>query len=105
LKADEISAYLQTLGDTAKADHDQGFFKTGPGEYGEGDIFLGIRVPVLRQHVKHYRGLSLAESLKLLKSAFHEVRLFALLLMVDRCQRGEEPMRLKIFQKYLSHTR
>jgi len=105
LKASDIIAYLQTLGNAKNAEHAQRFFKTAPGEYGEGDSFLGIRVPVLRRELKRHRGLSLTENLKLLKSEFHEVRLFALLLMVDAYQRSDDAVRLKVFKQYLSHTR
>ena len=58
------------------AEHSQRFFKTGEGEYGESDIFLGIRVPVLRKLVNKYGGISLEEVSKLLHSKFHEERLF-----------------------------
>lgn len=104
MKANDIIAALKTQGNAEKAKHAQRFFKTAPGEYGEGDVFLGIRVPELRREVKRCRGLSLAENLKLLRSKFHEVRLFALLLLVDTYQRGDESVRLAVFNKYLSHT-
>ena len=65
------------------AEHSQRFFKTGKGEYGESDIFLGIRVPVLRKLVNKYRGISLEEVSKLLHSKFHEERLLAILMLVQ----------------------
>ncbi|MBN2627831.1 MAG: DNA alkylation repair protein [Spirochaetales bacterium] len=52
----EITDYLNALGDGERAAHAQGFFKTGKGEYGEGDRFLGIKVPLLRETVKTFRG-------------------------------------------------
>ena len=64
------------------AEHSQRFFKTGKGEYGESDIFLGIRVPVLRKLVNKYRCISLEEVSKLLHSKFHEERLLAVLILV-----------------------
>jgi len=64
------------------AEHSQRFFKTGKREYGESDIFLGIRVPVLRKLVNKYRGISLEEVSKLLHSKFHEERLLAVLILV-----------------------
>ena len=67
------------------------FFKTGPGEYGEGDKFIGLRVPVLRETVKQYRDkLSLEEIVEILHSEWHEIRLFALFAMVDFYKRTSE---------------
>ena len=86
--ADHIQAALRALGNPDIAAHAQRFFKTGVGEYGEGDQFLGIRVPVLRQQVRQYRGLPLDEALLLLHSPLHEVRLSALLLLVDHYSSG-----------------
>ena len=88
----EVTDYLISLGDPEKALHAQGFFKTGKGEYGEGDVFLGIRVPVTRQAVKKYKDIPLAVAEELLQSQYHEVRLFALLLLVYRFSRknGDE---------------
>ena len=73
---------LMQLANKEIAEHSQRFFKTGKGEYGESDIFLGIRVPVLRKLVNKYRGISLEEVSKLLHSKFHEERLFAVLMLV-----------------------
>jgi len=73
---------LLLLANKEIAEHSQRFFKTGKGEYGESDIFLGIRVPVLRKLVNKYRGISLEEVSKLLHSKFHEERLLAVLILV-----------------------
>ena len=80
ITANEISKRLQKMGDKEDARFLQGFFKTGVGQYGEGDIFLGIRVPELRKLAKEYKALPLKEVLSLLKSPYHEIRLFALIL-------------------------
>jgi len=80
----EIIYYLKNLANLEIAEHSQRFFKTGEGEYGFGDRFLGIRVPVIRQAVKKYKMTPLNIAEKLLKSEYHEVRLFALLLLVFR---------------------
>ena len=60
----------------------QGFFKNGPGQYGEGDIFLGVQVPQIRKIAKQYKNLPLDKIAKLLNSTIHEERLLALLLLV-----------------------
>jgi len=65
------------LGNSETAEHSKRFFKTGKGEYGEGDKFLGIRVPVIRKQVKKINKIPLGKTLVLLKSPFHEIRLFA----------------------------
>ncbi len=80
----EIQARLRSLGNSGAAAFAAGFFKTGPGQYGEGDVFLGIRVPVLRGVAKEYRGLALDQIIELLRSAVHEERLLALLILVWR---------------------
>jgi 3-methyladenine DNA glycosylase AlkD len=83
----------------------QGFFKTGPGEYGEGDIFLGINVPTLRKLSKEHDGTSLPEMVKLLKSTIHEERLLALLMLVRAFSKGDEALKKEIYDLYLKHTR
>ena len=105
MKATDLVSKLRTLGDPAIAEHSQRFFKTGPGEYGEGDRFLGIRVPRLRAEVKGSRELSLAETLKLLRSPYHEARLLALLILVERYKRGDGEIRARIYDHYLAQTR
>jgi 3-methyladenine DNA glycosylase AlkD len=91
------------LGDAEQAQHSQRFFKTGEGEYGYGDQFLGIRVPEVRRLVKKYRSAA-AEAVQLLESPWHEVRLLALLLMVEAYKRGSIQDRARIFNSYISNT-
>jgi len=100
-----IQKSLRELGDADIASQSQRFFKTGKGEYGEGDRFLGIRVPILRKRVREFRNVSYKEILGLFHSPYHEERLFALLLLVDRFERSDGSERLKIYQLYLSYTR
>jgi 3-methyladenine DNA glycosylase AlkD len=83
------------------------FFKTGKGEYGEGDVFLGITVPQTREVVKKYaEKISFPETKKLLRSKFHEERLAALLILVEKFRRSsDEKTKEKIFRFYLKNTR
>jgi 3-methyladenine DNA glycosylase AlkD len=105
MKASKLVSHLRELSDPQIATHSQRFFKTGAGEYAEGDRFLGIRVPVLRTQARHHLDTPITEILKLLRSPFHEVRLFALLLLVHRFERGDEASRDSIVRHYLDHTR
>jgi 3-methyladenine DNA glycosylase AlkD len=77
-----LRAELKELADPRAAAHARRFFKTGPGEYGHGDRFLGIRVPVIRALARKHRGLGDKATLTLLRSQFHEERLLALVLLV-----------------------
>jgi 3-methyladenine DNA glycosylase AlkD len=83
----------------------QRFFKTGPGEYAEGDTFLGLTVPQLRALAKRYRGLSLREIATLLRSPIHEERLLALLLLVQAYRDGDADAQRRIYKLYLRSTR
>jgi len=94
---------LRELGDPEIAEHSARFFKAGPGEYGEGDRFRGVRVPVLRKHVKTFRGESLRAIVSLLKSTWHEERLFAVLLLVQEYKYGSDDEKNAIYDAYLSH--
>ena len=80
----QIFKTIKDHGNPQIAAHSQRFFKTGKGEYGEGDVFLGIRVPLIRKFVREFKSITLPESLDLLKSNFHEVRLLALLILVSK---------------------
>ncbi len=88
--AQKIEKQLKALGNKTDAEHTQRFFKTGPGQYGEGDVFLGIRVPVLRKLAKERIDTPLDDLVELLQSPFHEVRLTALLIMVLQCKMGRD---------------
>jgi len=97
---------LRELSDSDIAAHSQRFFKTGKGEYGEGDRFLGIRVPIIRKCVREYRAISLEDTLKLLKSPLHEARLLALLILVAKySSTNMNSEQEAIYRSYLSHTR
>lgn len=82
LTARSLAAAIDAAGDPADAEFLQRFFKTGPGEYGEGDVFVGVRVPATRAVVKRFERMPLAEASALLDSPVHEHRLAALLVMV-----------------------
>jgi 3-methyladenine DNA glycosylase AlkD len=101
----EIHGNLQLLADPLRAQVSQRFFKTGPGQYGEGDLFLGIRVPEIRKLVKKYQILPLQEIIALLQSPIHEARLLALLLLVHGYMRGDAPIKEQIYHLYLENSR
>jgi 3-methyladenine DNA glycosylase AlkD len=96
---------LRAEADTDDAVHLQRFFKTGPGQYGEGDRFLGIRVPVLRRLAREYRTLPADNALTLLRSRWHEERLLGLILLVGIYQRGAGGEKQAVYDAYLAHTR
>ena len=102
----QIIEKLHELGNSDVAVQSQRFFKTGKGEYGEGDKFLGIRVPIIRKCVREYRALSLEDTLRLLKSPFHEARLLALLILVAKYSDAQmNTKREDLYRSYLSHTK
>ncbi len=104
MTAAAIRKELRELRNPLIAAHSQRFFKTGKGEYGEGDRFLGIRVPVIRKLVKKYKTVSWSEVLKLLESSWHEERLFALLMLVELFSNADEEGKSAIYQTYLDNT-
>ncbi|MBL8027628.1 MAG: DNA alkylation repair protein [Fibrobacteres bacterium] len=102
----DLISELNSLADPIQAENLSRFFKTGKGQYGEGDLFLGIKVPVQRTLVKKYKSLTLTDALKLLKSKYHEHRLVALLLMVYRFERVADEVEQKdIFDAYLANVK
>jgi 3-methyladenine DNA glycosylase AlkD len=96
----EIKKEIKKNANPQKAELLQRFFKTGPGQYGEGDIFLGIMVPVQRSIAKKYKELSLKNIKELLNSDKHEERLIALLILVEQYKKGDEQKKEDIFTFY-----
>lgn len=101
----QIQNKLRKLADKKKAKILQGFFKTGPGHYGEGDVFLGVTVPVLRKVAKECGATPLPDAVQLLRSAIHEERLFALMLLVHAYTNAHDSLKKKIYNLYLKNTR
>ena len=106
----DIKSDLRALANKDKAKLLAGFFKTGPGQYGEGDVFLGITVPQQRKVAKKYHDLSLGDAVKLLHSKEHEFRLTALLILVDKYECAgnvakSAGLKKKIFDIYLANTK
>jgi len=99
-----IRAELRTHADPKRAAFVQGYFKTGPGEYGEGDKFLGIAVPVLRRLARAHRDARMADVRALLRSKWHEERGLALLILVERYRRASPRDRQEIHDLYLANT-
>lgn len=101
----EIQEALEFLSTPEKREFRPYFFKTGKGQYGEGDKFLGVVVPDTRKVAKANKLLPESELRKLLRSPYHECRLCALLILVERFKKAEEKERKKIYDFYLSQTK
>jgi|SRR3989344_4971286 len=104
LTLQSLKEELKTLENKEKAKIFQRFFKTGKGQYGEGDIFLGITVPESRALAKKYSNFALEEIKILLESRIHEKRLIALLILVNNYQKNKEKQE-EIYNFYLSNTK
>lgn len=106
MTAQNIIADLQALGNPEKAAHLSRFFKTGKGEYGEGDLFIGVTVPEQRGIAKKYRSAGFPVLRELIASPYHEVRLTALLILVSQFEKNKnEGFRKSCVDFYLSQTR
>ncbi len=105
MRVQEIHHRLHNLADKDKAKILHGFFKTGPGQYGEGDRFIGVTVPVLRKLAKEFNDTSVDDAVLLLKSPIHEARLLALLILVHSYATGNEIVKKQIFNRYIANTR
>lgn len=103
LTAAGVRRELAAMASPVKAKASARFFKTGPGQYGEGDKFWGVTVPDQRKLARAYRGLPLGEIAELLASEMHEERLTAVLILVDRYARGDEATKQEAFDFYLRH--
>jgi 3-methyladenine DNA glycosylase AlkD len=101
----KIKDELQRLGNPAQAKVLQRFFKTGKGEYGEGDLFRGIKIPVLRKLAKKYQDVPRAAVQALLTSKLHEDRMLALLILMALYAKADDAGRKNIYAMYLRNTR
>ena len=104
MKAKDVAAQLKTLASPEVAASSARFFKTGPGEYGEGDHFIGVRVPALRKLARDFRDLPLHEIEQLLRSQIHEERMLALLVLVLSVSKCTESHRKSAYDFYLNNT-
>ena len=100
-----ITNKLQALSDAEKREIFPKFFKAGKGEYGEGDHFLGVTVPNIRAIAKQHKDISIEEIRELIQSEWHEVRLCALIIMVEKKKKKDEALRKELFNLYLSQTK
>jgi len=101
----KIKKRLKQLANKEKAEVLQRFFKTGPGEYGEGDVFIGVKVPDLRKVAKVFQDIATEDVIVLLESAIHEERLLALLILVRKYVKGNETAKKRIYRLYLKKTK
>lgn len=102
---EKIKKELKKSSNPKQAKNLQKFFKTGKGEYGENDIFLGIKVPTQRQIAKKYKNFSLDNIRALLDSKIHAYRFTALLLLIDKYEKADKRKKKKIFDFYLNNTK
>lgn len=99
-----IMASLRALGNEEKSRHLSGFFKTGEGQYGYGDKFLGLPVPLTRSVAKRHKDAPLGVAEELLHSEWHEARLCALLILVEKMKRAKADDAKLIVDMYLANT-
>jgi len=101
---EDIKNELTKSGSAEKAGSSAWFFKTGKGQYGEGDVFIGVTMPEIRKIAKKYADLSAKDAERLLHSKEHEFRMAALIILVNKYKKGDEDLRGKIFELYLQNT-
>lgn len=100
----EITKIIISMSDEKIAQRTKSFFKTAPGQYSQNDIFLGIKKAKLRSLSKKYSNTSLKDVSALLTSKYHEVRSFALLVLVNKYEKSSEIEKEKIYNFYISNT-
>lgn len=100
-KAENVIQEVRELSDPKAVEILSRFFKTGKGQYGEGDLFLGVKVPPLRKISKSYKGLPLSELQKIVKSKYHEERLLGFFILCEKFQKTPEEDRKELHLFYL----
>ena len=100
MNAEDVRSSLQQVADPLRAKNSAWFFKTGPGQYGEGDQFIGVTVPAQRKVATAYRELPLSEALDLVRSPVHEHRLTALFILVYQYRKGDQDTKKQIASFY-----
>ncbi|MDP2671428.1 MAG: DNA alkylation repair protein [bacterium] len=105
MSAQELKKALRKLASEKKASASAWFFKTGPGQYGEGDKFIGVTVPEQRKLAREFKDLDLVEIESLLQSPFHEERLVSLFILVNRFKGSSQRTQKEIFDFYLANTK
>ncbi|MDP2638812.1 MAG: DNA alkylation repair protein, partial [Candidatus Azambacteria bacterium] len=101
----QLIADLNVLANPEKAKFVAGYFKTGKGQYGEGDVFLGLTVPAQRKIAKKYLNLTLLDLEKLIHNKIHEHRLTGLMILYKKFNKAQEKERKKIYKFYLKNTK
>ena len=100
----QLRAALHHQANEADAKSLQKFFKTGPGDYAEGDVFIGVRVPIIRRMAKQHQALPLRDAVTLLKSCIHEERMLALVILMHQYKKSTPAEQTKIYNLYMTHT-
>ena len=102
MSATQVQKEIQALANRGRAHDLQKFFQTAPGQYGEGDVFLGLTVPQVRSIAREYKGISLREIEVLIQSKFHEVRLCGLIILTLQYKATKERKeKKKLFDLYM----
>lgn len=104
MNATNVKRELLALGNPQRAEHSTYFFKTGKGEYAEGDKFIGCTVPETRKVAKAHKNLSFGELIKLLKDEYHECRFCALVILAEQFKKADNAKRKEIIDFYLTNT-
>jgi len=103
--AEAVEKSLRTEASEQRAKDLSRFFKTGKGDYGEGDVFLGVSVPQQREVAKGFTDCPLSEIARLLESSIHECRLTGLIILVSQFKKASEEDKKKIFEFYFKHSK
>ena len=102
--ASALMAELHEMADPDTAVGLQRFFKTGKGDYGEEDRFLGIRMPALRKMARKHRRVHIHDAGRLLRTPYHEARMLALLILIEQFSRGADEEQTAVYNLYMAHT-